>query len=129
LKCFSTNTFHKQRKQKPKEHIINYGDDSYQQHLHALDPDLDPNDPSHTRSGRLDNWLMAPRLESQHLDSNPEFRRPMGTSQDIRTARKFTSALLPNSIINSHTSPAKHSHERQSSSDEEQPPRRRADIL
>ena len=116
-------------KQKPNERHINYGDDNYRQHLHDPDDPKDPHDPSHTRSGRVDNGLMASRLESQHLDSNPEFRRPMGAGQDRRTARKFTGVLLPNSITNSHTLPAKHSHERQTSSDKEQPPRRRAHIL
>ena len=117
LKCFSTNTFHKQRKAKTQR--TTHQHDDYRQHLHALDPDLDPNDPIHTRSSRLDDRRMAPRLESQHLDSHSKLRRPMGASQDIRTARKFTGTLLPNSITNSHTSPAKHSHERQSSGDKE----------
>ena len=113
-------------KQKPNEQQINYGDDNYRRHLHV--PNV-PYDPSHTRSGCVDNWLMAPRLESQHLDANPKFRRTMGTGQDCRRARKFTGVLLPNSITNSHTLPAKHSHERQTSSDKEQSPRCRAHIL
>ena len=110
------------------EHI-NYGDDNYRQHLHAHDPDLDPNDPIHTRSSRVDDRRMAPRLESQHLDSNPKFRRTMGADQDIRTARKFTGTLLPNIITNSHTLPAKHSYESQSSGEKEQQSRCRAHIL
>ena len=112
-------------KQKPNEQI-NYGDDNYRRHLHV--PNV-PDDPSHTRSGCVDNGFMAPWLESQHLDANPKFRRTMGTGQDHRRARKFTGVLLPNSITNSHTLPAKHSHERQTSSDKEQPPRCRAHIL
>ena len=113
-------------KQKPNEQHINYDDDNYRQLLHV--PNV-PDDPSHTRSGRVDNGSVAPGLESQHLDRNPKLRRTMGTGHDRRRARKFTGVLLPNSITNSLTIPAKHSHVRESSGDKEHPPRRRAHIL
>jgi hypothetical protein len=72
---------------------------------------------------------MAPRLETQHMDTNPKLRRTMGASQDLSRARKFTGTLLPNIITNSHTLPAKHSYESQSSGEKEQPSRCRAHIL
>ena len=54
--------------------------------VHTIDNTNSTHDTKHGGSGRVDYWSMASRLECYHLDSNPKFRRTMGTRQNIRTA-------------------------------------------
>ena len=51
------------------------------------DSGRDPNDSRHSRSGRIDNRSMVPRMERKKMDPNPAFRRTMDTRKDTPRAR------------------------------------------